>query len=184
MKNMFKTYHDIMLYKERREFQEYGNAKKNYQVCWQCGSVYFKKSWHHASALEPEDTGSPSVATFNLCPACHMINNRQYEGILTIIGVPSKFRLELERLINSYAKKAFEEDCQHRLIAINKHDGEKWEVTATENQLAGRLAHKIQDVFTKVSVKTTYSTEPNDLERVTVSFYPLLLNPGEGGEAK
>ena len=170
MRNMFKKPHNIMLYKERTEFQEFGHAKKNFRLCYSCHAVYFNKSWHHLSALKSTAMKKSETLNLALCPACHMIADRQHEGVLNIEDIPQKLQHELMNLILSYTAKAYEKDCQHRLIAVNRKSKNSWVATTTENQLANKLAHKIKQVFDKVEVKTAYSTEPNDIERVTVKF--------------
>ncbi len=177
MRKMFKKPHDIMLYKERTEFQEFGKAKKNFRLCRVCGCVYFNKSWHHPEALTGGKAKKPSARRLTVCPACQMIKDHQYEGILTVKDVPHQFRLEFKRLIKAFTDRAYQMDCQHRLIAENKHNGGKWVITFTENQLANKLAKKIKDVFDKVTVTTAYSQQPDDVERITANFNPLLLNP-------
>ncbi len=170
MRNMFKKPHNIMLYKERTEFEEFGHAKKNYRLCTKCKAVYFNKSWHHLKQLQGNITKKGGVITAVLCPACQMIKDNQHEGFILIENIPAKYEKELERLIDSYTKRAYEADCQHRLIKINKYIKTEWVVTTTENQLASKLAHKIREVFGKVKVKTVYAKAPDDVVRVKINF--------------
>lgn len=174
MRNMFKTTHDILLYKERAEFQEFGRAKKEYRQCRVCGSVYYQKSWHHLAALKLAHIREGDTLWMTRCPACKMIADRAFEGELIIEDIPKRFESELYHLIKAYTKRAFEKDCQHRLISLIKESTHRWIVTVTENQLANKLAQKIRDAFDKVDVKVAYSKEPNDVERVTASFRPFL----------
>ncbi len=174
MRNIFKRSHELTLYKERSEEEEFGRAKKNYLICPDCQAIYFNKSWHHLAAFNSKQGKQRGMLRLAFCPACQMIRDRQYEGTLAIENIPEKFQQELNNLINSYTAKAYEKDCQHRLIAIDKPAKDKWVVTTTENQLANRLAHKIRDVFNKVEVKSAFSKAPDDVERITVNFLPLL----------
>jgi len=169
---MFKNPHDIMLYRERTEGQEFGLAKKNYLLCPVCLAIYHEKSWHHrldgaAAGLEGKKLA------FKLCPACDMIAARQYEGRLIIENVPARLQGELFNLIQSFSRKAYEKDCQHRLIAITRNGHGNWLVTTTENQLATKLGKKIGEVFNGTDVKISYSRQPDDVERIKINFKPL-----------
>ena len=66
---------------------------------------------------------------------------------------------ELSNLVYSYGRKAFERDPQDRLVAVTQR-GSAMEVTTTNNQQAVRLAKKIRDVFSKVTLAFSYSEEP------------------------
>lgn len=174
MRNMFKKPHDIMLYKERTEFQEFGHAKKDYRECRSCGAIYYNKAWHHAGRLNLKSLKQVNKSWPAHCPACRMIQSRKYEGVLTIDNIPGRFQNELYHLIKAFSKRAYDKDCQHRLIAINKQGASTWMVTTTENQLANKLAQKIKDVFDKVEVKISYSEHPDDVERIRINFRPFL----------
>lgn len=171
---MFKSYHNIMLYKERTEFEEFGHAKSDYQRCRNCESIYFRKSWHHQRDLEKAKIKKLHTLKPTLCPACKMIKNRQFEGELIIQNIPKQIQGELIHMIKAYLKRAYDEDCQHRLIAINTADPTNWSITLTENQMANKMAQKIRSVFDKVDVKVTLSKAPEDVMRVKVNFQPLL----------
>lgn len=170
MRKMFKTPHDIMLYRERTEEQELGLAKKGFRLCRTCRAVYFNKSWHHRNTIDIAATKKNRRPRVTKCPACTMIADHQFEGLLIIEDIPRRLETELSRLIKSYCKKAYQKDCQHRLIALDKNRRGVWRVTTTENQLASKLAHKIKGVFNKVTAEVAYSKEPDDVERTTVRF--------------
>ncbi len=174
MKNMFKRPYNIMLYKERAEFEEFGRAQKDFRLCRVCHAIYYSKSWHHLRTINISGVKKRETLWITKCPACKMVADNQYEGLVSIKNIPSRFENELQNMIKAYARRAYEKDCQHRLIALNKKDQSNWMVTTTENQLANRLAQKIRDVFDKVDVKISYSKEPDDVERVKVSFKPSL----------
>jgi hypothetical protein len=174
MKNMFKHPHNIMLYKERTEFQEQGHAKKEYGECRICRAVYYRKSWHHRSAVNIEKIKKQQSLWATRCPACKMIADHQYEGMITIENIPGHYETELLRLVKAYTHRAYQKDCQHRLIAVHQDAPHTWRVTTTENQLAVKLARKVRSVFNKVTLNVSFSKEPDDVERVTVRFQPLL----------
>ena len=183
MRKMFKKPHDIMLYRERTEEQEFGLPQKDYRQCQTCKAIYHDKSWHHGKGINPASLlGSHHKLWLTRCPACKMIGEHQYEGIVVIESIPRKYQNELFHMINGYGLRAYKKDCQHRIIAITKEEQAKWIVMTTENQLAAKLGKKIKEVFDKVEVKTSYSTEPDDVERVFVKFRPYLSFMPEGGE--
>lgn len=172
---MFKTPHDIMLYAERTEAQEFGRPQRNYQACGFCGSVYFNKSWHHAAALLGRAPIEPRRLWLTHCPACRMVQHHQYEGMLTIKRVPHKFHANLYSAIKAFAERAYRKDCQHRIIKLEKKNSDTWVVTTTENQLAYKLGRHIKRAFNSASLEIQYSEAPNDVERVTLSFQPLPM---------
>jgi hypothetical protein len=175
MQNMFKKPKDIMLYKERTEEQEFGPPQKDYRQCQKCRAIYFSKSWHHGSLINIAGLlGSRHKVWDTTCPACKMMEDNQYEGVVVIENIPKKYQNELFHLIKGFGVRAFNRDCQHRIIAIQKEASYKWVITTTENQLAGKLAKKIQEVFDKVEVKSSYSKQPDDVERVRIEFRPYL----------
>jgi NMD protein affecting ribosome stability and mRNA decay len=170
------NYRKVSLYKSKYEFEEFGPGKRGLIVCRQCEAVYYKKRWHHSWEklnfpesinLAKVKKGGSSVK-FVLCPACQMIKNHQYEGILTIKNVPAKLKKELIGFINGFCRRAYERDPMDRLIGIK--DGKELIVTVTENELANKLGKKIQNLFNNVKTKTIFSPEPSDVARVTVEF--------------
>ena len=169
---MFKLHKQIMLYPERSEFQEFGAPKNSYQFCRECEAIYYNKSWHHPETFDINEIQMRHGQTMptTLCPACKMIADHQYEGILTITNIPKKSVGELYHMIQAYGHRAYAEDCQHRIINFYHPNLELWTVTTTENQLANKLGQKIKDVFDKVTVKISYSAQPDDLMRVNVHF--------------
>jgi len=151
----------------RTEFEEFGLAMAGRAVCSGCGSFYFEKSWHHPSRDKSKIYGAP----FIMCPACRMIKDRVFEGELIIENVPEKSFGELEKLIRAYSARAFEEDCQHRLIDLLGYE-DSIVATTTENQLANKLAKKIKDAFNRVDIKITNARAPSDFNLVKIVFAP------------
>lgn len=170
MHEALKKPYGILLYKERAEFEEFGLALRGCGECSACGAVYHKKSWHHPDGPDVGHCGHSKVLWASLCPACKMAADRQYEGELTIKNIPGALQSELVRMIKSYLKRAYEKDCQHRLIALIKKSADTWVLTFTENQLANKLGRKIKEVFNKADMIVAYSKEPDDVERVKIIF--------------
>lgn len=157
----------IMLPKTSREHRNIRGA--GLAMCKVCHAFYYKKAWHHnTDMLSPEEARSLRVA-FVLCPADAMIKDGLYEGELTIERIPDEARMELLNLIRGFGRRAYERDTQHRVIGIAERRG-AFVITTTENQLAQKLARKIKDVFNKVELATSFSKEPDKMERVRVRF--------------
>ena len=100
-----------------------------------------------------------------------MIKNKQYEGEVIIKNVPEKYEVELINLIVSYNERAQKRDPQDRVITVEKYK-EGYRFTTTENQLAVRLAKKIQSTFGKsrVDMHVSYSAEPYEVDRALLTF--------------
>lgn len=149
---------------------------KIYETCRICKDVYFNKSWHHGDSLKIEAIKHSRFTWTTRCPACKMVESRKFEGLITIKNIPARTSRELLRLIRDYTDRAYEKDCQDRLIEVTKQDPHTWIVTTTDNQLANRLALKIGEAFDHVEVKPSYSPEPTNMVKVVVDFLPLFYH--------
>ncbi|MBI2037006.1 MAG: hypothetical protein HYT14_01435, partial [Candidatus Liptonbacteria bacterium] len=119
---------------ERTERREFPKGAKGIVFCDTCGITYYKKAWHHnLRHFKSFEKDVPVV--FRTCPACQMIKNKQYEGLVRLVNVPPKLQRELERLIRNYGERAYQRDPLDRVIAAKKTKS-GYEVTTTENQLA------------------------------------------------
>ncbi|MBI4120749.1 MAG: hypothetical protein HY457_00630 [Parcubacteria group bacterium] len=147
-----------------RERLTYGFA-----MCKKCHAFYYKKSWHHnTDKLAPAEAKKLNI-NFVLCPADVMAEQGLYEGELTISNVPKESEVELLNLIKNFGRRAELRDVLDRILAVKKQ-GSGYRVTTTENQLAGKLARKIKDVFKKIDLSFRYSKEPFEVERIQVRF--------------
>lgn len=136
------------------------NGSKQILSCSLCHCYFYKKAWHHPVlptrlGFQISDLKSRGV----VCPACQMVQAKQYAGRILIEDIPGRMLNELSNLIYSYGRKSFKRDSQDRLVSI-KHYGQAVEVTTTDDRLAVRLAKKIQDVFSKVTLALSHSEEP------------------------
>ena len=160
-------------YPNRFKVRQEVKTGKELKVCKGCQAVFYKKSWHPA-VEQSSLRGKPLKAkTYNLkpilCPACQMIKNHQFEGEITITNIPESYSQELVNLIKNFCQRAYEIDPMDRLIGIKKtKDG--LIVTTTENQLAVKLTKKIKDVFKKVQIKISYSSEPGEVVYIKLTF--------------
>jgi hypothetical protein len=151
------------------ENEEYWIEHKGMVLCPGCGNVHFKKRWY-ASMRDVLSRKSvlrshSKIEGEQLCQACKMIRNHEFEGELFLENFPRKTQTELLRLIRSYGARAIEADPQDRIIEIQKFK-KKFRVTTTENQLADRMAKKVRDSFKKVRLHFSHSREPFEVDRI------------------
>lgn len=159
---------------ERAGLREFPRGAKGIIFCDTCGIVYYKKSWHHnlrhfKSFASDSVSAKDAPVAFRTCPACRMIKNRQYEGLVRLFGVPKNLSPEVERLIRGYGERAYRRDPLDRVIGIKKTSG-GYEVTTTENQLAQKLARKITETFKTARLKVSHSAHPSDAAFITITF--------------
>jgi len=76
---------------------------------------------------------------------------------------------ELANLIHSYGRKSYLRDPQDRLVSV-RQQGDTMEVTMTDNQLAVRLAKKIKEVFSKVTLAISHSGEQYESQFARLRF--------------
>lgn len=170
MSHQFHKPFNIKLPKSQHEVEEFGKGKEGLVVCKDCGSVYYKKSWHHGFEkinLSVKEKDLP--LKFILCPACQMVKNKQYEGRIIIKNVSEKIADRLGDLILGFCRRAYERDPMDRLIGVKKFLS-NWEVTVTENQLANKLANKIKTSFKSQKLKKRFSSEPSDVAEIMIEF--------------
>lgn len=156
----------------RTERQEFGLAKKDYLICKTCQAAYYDKSWHHDLSgdrhLKEKNIDKKKI-NFVLCPACQMIKNKQYEGLITIYNTPEKIKEEMIHLIKNMGNTAYEMDPLNRVSKI-KESKNIIEVWTTENQLAKKIARKVRSTFPKQlsKEKISFSSDESDVIRVTI----------------
>ncbi|MBI2075347.1 MAG: hypothetical protein HYZ07_00850 [Candidatus Harrisonbacteria bacterium] len=148
---------------------EFGPGKKGLILCDTCGIAYFKKSWHHRMDDMKSIGEHDTPIAFKTCPSCAMIKHGQYEGRITITGVPSSHRDELLKLIENSGAQAYQNDPLDRVIAIVP-DRSQIVVTTTENQLANKIAQKIKHTFNGVKTATKFIGAPSDVCEVMIMF--------------
>ncbi len=162
--------HGVKISQPRKEEAEYGKTKKGMQACKKCRAYFYKKSWHHdlPGVKKGERRILPVFASV-LCPACQMIQNRQYEGKVIVEGAPAHFLEEIINLINAYGARAYRSDTQHRIIKVQTTKA-GIVVTTTENQLAIKLAKKIKATFHAAKLMVIHLKDPSDVELARVIF--------------
>ena len=180
----------LKLPREKREEQEFGPGKIDYLICPECHCVYFDKSWHHSLEQDIKRFKEEKQVKFQLCPACQMIKDGRFEGEIIIENVPEQFREDIKKLAKNFGKRAFGIDPMDRIISFQEKtvkrpstqrkkgassrkefEGLKdIQILTTENQLAVRLAKKIDEIFGgKPKTSISYSKE-EDIVRIKISF--------------
>lgn len=152
----------------RTEEHEIPKGKQGLTICKICRATYYKKSWRH-NLGGYKNFREDLPVYFIVCPACQMIKNRQFEGRIIIENIPIKILGGLKHLTETFCKRAYLRDSQHRLIDVKKTKT-GLEITVTENQLAVKLAKKIKDTFKKVDAKISYSPAPSDVVYIVMKF--------------
>lgn len=160
--------YDSKIILSHTEEHESPRGFKGLIICKNCSAAYFKKSWHHNLRNYKDDRRDQQIK-FLLCPACKMVENKQFEGEITICDTPVKIQESLMNLIEAFCHRAYLRDSQHRLISVRKVKNEIT-ATTTENQLAKQLAKKIQSTFKTVKMKISYSPTPGDAVYIKLTF--------------
>lgn len=136
--------------KSRHAMEEFGPGKSEFVLCPKDDAVYYKKSWHHAGDffLRAPNIKKEKGIRFKLCPAHEMMRNKQYEGEVVIQNIPKQFFEELRRLAENMGEQAYRTDVTTRVLSLNARN-DSLRVTVSENQLAQKIARKIERGFRK-----------------------------------
>ena len=162
-------------FSQRTGKQEFGAGKKEYLICKDCQAAYYDKSWHESLAdykhlkENPPRRIDKKKINFVLCPACQMIKNNQYEGIIFVYNTPEKIKKELMNLVENMGKTARSIDPLDRVFKI-KETKNIIEIWTTENQLAKKIANKIKSTFPNQlgDEKIKFNYEESDVIRVEI----------------
>ncbi len=174
--------------KVKKEEAEFGPGKVDILLCKTCGAVYFYKSWHHRLAEYPKEESRD--IRFTLCPACQMIKDKKFEGEIILENAPEKFKKDIKKLAENFGKRAQEADPMDRIISIKEEkmkraparekrgavsrkdfEGKSYiRILTTENQLAKRLAKKINEVFGRKLKLTISHSHEESTSRVKIVF--------------
>ena len=128
----------------RREEQEFGPGKAAFVVCPSCGAVYDDKHWK-ASFAHVRSTKATKRVAFSHCPACAMIRDGKYEGQIIARDIPLKRMPDVLARIHHMSVLARERDPMDRVITVRRQ-GNRLEVTTTENQLAVRIGKALRGI--------------------------------------
>ncbi|QQG44927.1 MAG: hypothetical protein HYW89_02870 [Candidatus Sungiibacteriota bacterium] len=98
-----------------------------------------------------------------------MIKNKQYEGEVVVKNVPPNFRKELLNLIENMGERAMRRDVLDRVLDLRFKDKDL-RITTSENQLAQKIALKIQEVFKNKIEKKIRRGKEGGVSSVLVDF--------------
>jgi len=149
VKKLYKSFSSSFP-KPKKEESEFGKSRKNNIVCNKCKAIYQKGHWLH-----PVKNKKYENIKYSTCPACKMIESKQYEGEVIIENVNSIIKKELLNAIANMGKIAYQKDPEDRLINIQKK-GNEIRIFTTENQLAVKIGKKIKKSFNG-NMKIVYS---------------------------
>jgi len=158
--------------KRKSELQgnEYGKAGKGVIVCEVCHDVFFKKGWHSPGSVSLTETKLSGIGVhFTICPACKMKKGSLYGGKLNIKNIPLDTRDEIYNLIACVGRRVLERNPQDRIMDI-KTQGGNFLVTTNNDELAVKLARKINDTFHKTKKKIVFSSEPQEVSYAEIDF--------------
>ena len=110
-------------------------------VCPICNAYYYLKSWHWAAPKNGSLIGGEM-----LCPADAMIKNNTFEGKIIISGLPQQYKQEILNTVKNMDKTAQSKDAMDRVIKVTDEKG-VITITTTENQLADKIAKKVEAVY-------------------------------------
>ncbi len=174
----------------RPQKKEYGSGKEDYIICPDCQSVYEGKGWHHKSKFDLDRLKEEEEVRFEQCPACEMIEDKHFQGEVTVEGPPSDKKEQIKNIARNYGERAFKKDPMDRVISIGEEKvkrptakekrGKKSReevkgrndirILTTENQLAVRIAKKINESLGgKLDVNIKHSHR-DKVSRVRVKF--------------
>lgn len=154
------------------ENEDYGRNHKGAEECPQCHSVHFKKKWYRSYSDIKKENDFKSVRQ-QLCPACTMIKEKEFEGELFIENFPKKYDAQILHLIENFTKVIKKKEPQHRIIEVATIQN-GYRITTTENQLVNLLAKKVKSAFHNVDVHSSYLPEPNKVNRIHVVYHSTL----------
>ena len=175
--------------KSRKEEAEFGPGKTDILVCKKCGAFCWYKSWKARLSDYPGLKQSKRIK-FAFCPTCQMIKDKKYEGEIILEAVPRDFKEDIKNLVKNYGKRAFKVDPMDRIISIKEKKVKRVaakrkrgatsrkefkglkdvRILTTENQLAKKLAKKINEIYGgKLSVSISHSHK-EDVARIRIKF--------------
>jgi len=175
--------------KSKKEEAEFGSGKIDILMCKKCNAVYWYKSWHHRLEDYPELKETKNLK-FVLCPVCQMIKDKKYEGEIILENIPENFKEEIKELTKNYGKRATVNDSMDRIISIEEKKVRRptnvrkrgtssrkefrgltdLRILTTENQLAQRLAKKINEIYGRQFNLSIAHSHQEDTVRIKITF--------------
>ena len=153
----------------RKEAQEFGPGKKDFVACSDCDAVYYDKSWKHGfeGGLKQENDTEKNIS-FKVCPACQMRRDGQFEGELTLVGIPAGEKEGILNRVRNMGEKAQASDPLDRILSV-KETGDTVRITTSENQLALQIGKAVNKASKASTIESSFSRAESPM-RVTVSW--------------
>lgn len=152
--------------RSRKEESEFGLGQKEFLTCFDCGVVYFDKSWHR-SLLEEKSKhlNENRQFKFTICPACKMKKDKVFEGEVVIKFKAEGLRLKADILntVRNSDKQGQDRDPLDRILWMEEKE-DRMHVFTSENQLAVKIGKKLRSSFPKSTLEIKHSGE--DIIRV------------------
>jgi hypothetical protein len=144
--------------RSKKEEQEFGLAQKEFEICPDCNSVLFEKSWHHSLEEDARHLTDKKRIKFTACPACRMKKDRTFEGELVISLSKEKLpeKKEILNVIKNSDEQARAHDPMDRVLWI-EYKSSEIRVLTSENQLAVRMGKKLESAFKGGMLKIKHS---------------------------
>ena len=155
-------------WRSRHAMEEFGPGRAEYIICPEGGEAYFHKSWHHSLA-DFKHLYENKKISFTLCPFHQMVKNKQYEGEIIVENVPAKDQRELTRLVERSGEHGYRRDPMDRIVKVEAKK-DQIRVETSENQLAQKIANKIQDRFKNTTRAVRRGGGESDVVRIKINF--------------
>lgn len=108
--------------------------------CSGCGAFYFRRRW---SLNAPHGFSKPAHVQPIFCPACQKMRERYPGGELQLLGVETRERGEIARILRNEEGRARQKNPLERIMQLQAKDG-NWRVETTTEKLAQRLGRSIK----------------------------------------
>jgi hypothetical protein len=179
-----KAYNTV--YKKNSSGEEdryrFRRSPKGILSCRGCGAVYFHGRW----SLDPVEEIRRRVARGDgvraaYCPGCRKIGNGYRQGVVEILGIENKDKLEILRLIRNEETRARAKNPLERVIAIVT-DKSGMRVETTNEKLAQRVGRALKKAR---GGKVTYKwSERNKFARVVWEMAGSRVSSGKEAKAE
>lgn len=127
--------------------------------CSTCGSAYFDGHWHTLPVTARRIVRT--VARGASCPACAAERAKRphnWEGEFILRGVGLAHRAEVLAVIRNFGARARTRNIESRILDIDAR-GKDMMVHTTQNQLAVRIAKKVDESFKGGSLDIQYGND-------------------------
>lgn len=152
----------------RTDAEEFGPGKAGVVFCSEGDAAYYDKSWHHDLEKYRALSEEKAVA-FKLCPFHIMKKNRQWEGEVRLMGIPEDAKSDMLRAAENISSEARRRDPMHGILDIATKNTTT-SIYTSENQLAQRIAKRIQESHKHHVAHTIHRAAGSDAVLITLSW--------------